>query len=91
MAQGSHDQIKKKIQVSRFFFSVILGLVAQRLKVLARQEAPAVCIVLEVLEATWCLLWDYQWEVETYQPAGHFHSCLLEAFALFQSDSYRIL
>ena len=27
---------------------------------------------------------------ETFQPAGHFHSCLLEAFALFQSDSYRL-
>ena len=27
---------------------------------------------------------------EIYQPADHFYSCLLEAFALFQSDSYRL-
>ena len=66
-----------------------MGLVAQLPKVLARQEAPAECNVLEVLEATWCLVWDSQWEERIYQPAGHFHSCLLEDFALFHSDSYR--
>ena len=42
----------------RDFCFFILGLVAQRPKVVARQEALAVCTVSEVLEATWCLVWD---------------------------------
>ena len=50
--------IKSKIKFKFRDFFLILGLVAQHPKVLARQEAPAVCIVLEVLGATWCLLWD---------------------------------
>ena len=55
--QNGTDQIKnKKLNIKIFFF--ILSLVAQRSKVLARQEAPAVCIVLDVLEATWCLVWE---------------------------------
>ena len=73
----------------------MLGLAAKRLKVLAWQEALAVCLVLEVLEATWCLVWDSQWEERNISAGrsvtlGHIHSCLLEAFALFQSDNYSL-
>ena len=51
---------KNKSSFKIFFF--ILGLIAQHPKVLARQEIQAVCIVLEVLGTTWCLVWDSQWE-----------------------------
>ena len=54
---------KSKIFFSSFkIFFFILGLVAQRPKVLARQEAPAVCNGLEVLGVTWRVVWDSQWE-----------------------------
>ena len=86
MAYGSHDLIKKKIQVLKEK-NFILGLFAQRPMVLAKQEAPSVSIVIEVQEATWCLVWDSQGEEGTYQQAGHLYSCSYEAFALFQSDS----
>ena len=62
MAHG-HDQIfkkKKSLRFQDFFF--ILGLVAQRPKLPARQEALAVFIVSKVLESTCCLVWDSQWE-----------------------------
>ena len=45
MAHGIHEQmLKKSLRFQDFFF--ILGLVAQRLMVQARQESPPVCIVL---------------------------------------------
>ena len=52
--------MEHKINSSFKIFSLILGLVAQHPKVPARQEASAVGIVIEVLEATWCLVWDSQ-------------------------------
>ena len=54
---------KSKINLNfQDFFPLILGWVAQRPKVLAGQEFPAVCNVIEVLEVDWCLVWDSHWE-----------------------------
>ena len=52
---STNQQKKSSFKIYSLF---ILDLVAQRPKVLARQEATAVCILIEIIEATWCLVWE---------------------------------
>ena len=64
----------------KIFFHIGIGCP----KVLTGQEALAVCIVLET---TWCLVWDSQWEGKNISAGRPPSFMFLEASALFQSES----
>ena len=84
MAHGSHDQIKKKIQVSRFFFSYWVWLPNVPRSQLGRKLQQ--CALFQRLLRRPGVWYGIPCGKEgTY----HFLSCLFEDFALFQSDSNR--
>ena len=51
-AHGPHEEIKKKFQ-DFFLLHIWFG---------CPMPYCALCIILDVPEATWCLVWDSQWE-----------------------------